>query len=172
MKSLPSDEAYTSQFHTKLVRKVFNRNIDIDPCADSTNRLNARVFFTEKTNGLTQDWFFPELENPCCFVNPPYSKGFQKAFLTKLIEQLEKRYIKEAITLTLDGVLHNRSTSVLIANHCQSVAMAGRIKFVDALGHPKGASNPRDHVFCYFGKNSDRFKEVFGLYYPIYQPVL
>lgn len=170
--SLDSDEAYTSEFHLNLVRLVFGGKIDIDPCTTKDNRTKAGQFFTKMDNSLIRNnWNPQKIEDACCFMNPPYSAGFQQAFLEKLAEQINLGHIKEAITLTLDGVLHNEGTKRLVVSRCSRVAMAGRIKFVDADGNSKGASNPRDHIFVYFGENPQNFVEVFGQHFPIYQPV-
>lgn len=169
--SLDSDESYTNEFHLNLVRLVFSGKIDVDPCTTKDNRTKAGHFFTKMDNSLIRNCWNPKkVEKACCFMNPPYSAGFQQAFLEKMLEQIDLGHIEEAITLTLDGILHNEGTKQLILSRCSRVAMAGRIKFVDGDGNSKGASNPRDHIFAYFGKDPCRFIEVFKPYYPIYKP--
>lgn len=166
---IASDEAYTNWDSIALVNEVLGK-IDIDPCTEKTNRLNAKTYFTIEQDALTQACWNPDaIDSATCFMNPPYSRGNQKAFLEKLIEQIEKEYIAEAIVLTLDGILHNQGTRHLAAK-ATVIAMAGGLKFVDSTNNYIGTSNPRDHVFLYFGDNPDKFNDVFGRTYLVCSP--
>lgn len=51
----------------------------IDPCTYSNNPLGLPIFFTEKNDGLKQQW----TEN--CFVNPPYTHLFDWVYRTALM---------------------------------------------------------------------------------------
>ena len=66
MYSSKSREWYTPM---KLYHKLDQEfHFDIDPCADTTNRLGCKIFYTAKEDGLSKK----EWPNGNVFCNPPY----------------------------------------------------------------------------------------------------
>ena len=62
----------TPDWILELVRKVFNRPIDLDPCWNPNAHTNAVQSYTLPTNdGLADTWDFPTV-----FVNPPYGVAY------------------------------------------------------------------------------------------------
>lgn len=66
---------------------------DLDVCA---NKHNAKLknYFDETINGLEQDWYGN------CWMNPPYSKGNQKLWVLKALEEIDKDNV-ETVTMLL-----------------------------------------------------------------------
>lgn len=58
-------------------------HFELDPCSDNNN-LNTRYYFTEKDNGLVQDW-----KKLRTFVNPPYGRELIK-WVKKSYEESKK----------------------------------------------------------------------------------
>lgn len=71
----------TPKYLFDIIDKEFN--IDLDPCT-TNNNLNCEYHFTEKEDGLKQDW-----KGLTAYINPPYGKDLQK-WVKKAYEEWQK----------------------------------------------------------------------------------
>jgi len=62
---------------------------DLDPCTSEDNPLGTEYFYTEKTDGLTQDWIIPERTMTKFYMNPPYGRDVVD-WVKKAHEQTQK----------------------------------------------------------------------------------
>jgi hypothetical protein len=154
-KKVTNDEWATPVLFVEMSRKVMGR-IDLDPASDAdfNKQIKATNFFDIEHDGLKQEWIGR------VFLNPPYSNGLIGKFAAKLIEEWNSGRMTEAVM-----VVHNCTET----RWFQSVMRAAtatcfpskRIRF-DA---PNGSPGPlplRGQTFFYFGKNVDKFTDVFG----------
>lgn len=79
--SSTTDQWATPQKFFDELNKEFN--FDLDPCATKENS-KCRKFFTEKDNGLLQDWSGHRV-----FCNPPYGRAIA-AWVKKCYEESQK----------------------------------------------------------------------------------
>ncbi len=145
-------EWFTPKKYITAVRKVLG-TIDLDPASSTlANKVvQAKKIFTEKDNGLKQEW------SGRVFLNPPYGGTAGAAFAEKLYESLGSGVV-EAIMLVnsraTDAEWFQKSFNGLICftNH--------RIDF-DSPSKKKSSST-HGSCFVYFGPNEDKFAKEFG----------
>jgi hypothetical protein len=96
------------------------------------------------------------------FVNPPYRRDLIKAFVKKLIEELQAKRCKGAILLT--DVSTSTQWFETVVRHCQSICFVRkRIGFLFAHdGENMGIHNPQGQMLAYFGSDAERFENVFS----------
>lgn len=150
---IPGDEWGTPGEYIELARKVMG-GIDLDPASNehAQKTVQADRFFTKDDDGLAQQW------TGKVWLNPPYSRRLINQFVDKLVAEWWARNVTEAIVLT-----HNR-TDTRWFSKLASVSICrcdtdGRIRFETADG--VGNSPPNGSTFFYFGKDPDRFFQVF-----------
>lgn len=61
--------------------------IELDPCADPSNYLNTKYYFTKEQDGLEQEWRFD------AFVNPPYGIENEIEWIEKAMLEHDKNDI-------------------------------------------------------------------------------
>ena len=89
-----SKEHYTPINIVNRAREVFNGEIDTDPATNAivnALRVNARVFYTEETNGLINRW------EGNVFLNPPGGKNKNKSSQFEWFFSAKKRYMEKEI---------------------------------------------------------------------------
>jgi ParB family chromosome partitioning protein len=145
------NEWYTPAQYVELARTVFGA-IDLDPASNERAQkvVKATTYFDASTNGLAQKW------SGRIWLNPPYSQPEIMQFIQKLIDELPN--IDEAILLT-----HNYTDTAwfhLAAKNAPAICFTrGRIKFYNQNG--EGCAPTQGQAFFYYGKNKERFAEVF-----------
>ena len=145
------NEWYTPAKYVELARTVFG-TIDLDPASNERAQkvVKATTYFDASTNGLAQKW------SGRIWLNPPYSQPEIMQFIQKLIDELPN--IDEAILLT-----HNYTDTAwfhLAAKNAPAICFTrGRIKFYNQNG--EGCAPTQGQAFFYYGKNKERFAEVF-----------
>lgn len=89
-----NDEWYTSAEYVEAARRVLG-GIDLDPASNARAQeiVRARRHFTEKDNGLEQEW------SGRVFLNPPYSRGNVQAFCEKLLREYKAGNVSAAVLL-------------------------------------------------------------------------
>lgn len=158
-----SVEWYTPEDIISDVIRVMG-GIDVDPCSPyHDGPVPATVHYTKAEDGLSLPW------NGRVFMNPPYGHAVLKWSMKLVFEYLEGR-TKEAIVLT------NSSTETRWFNQLSKVsglwcAPIQRIKFVPGENNPKENRPTKGNAIFYFGKNSERFIDVFSEWGPIYRVV-
>jgi len=156
------NEWYTPALYIEAVRQVLER-IDLDPASSAfaNQTVGATTYYTEKDNGLKQNW------QGKVWMNPPYAQPLIMQFIKKLTDEYNSGNISEAIVLT-----HNYTDTQWF--HCAQKDCAaicftrGRIRFLNANG--KTCSPTQGQAFFYFGENIARFNEAFqGLGFVVQQ---
>jgi len=145
------NEWYTPKEFIDGVKEVFG-SIDLDPASsDIANAsIQADKFFTQDDDGLSKEWFGN------VWLNPPYSQPEISQFIEKLIDSLE--VINQAILLT-----HNYTDTKWFhkaQSRCSAICFTkGRVGFLSPEGQK--AAPTQGQAFFYFGKNKEKFAEVF-----------
>jgi hypothetical protein len=152
------DESYTPTWVVNAVKEVVG-DIALDPTGNGQG-LIAYSEITQEQNTFTTDWTPYLSESDTVFMNPPYSKG--STFVDELWKYLDLGVVDVAITLTLPGLLHNKSSAWMFSSaYCHAIAFpCGRINYEN-----NGDSNPRDALFALWcGSDCDWGAEATGLF--------
>lgn len=113
------DNWRTPEHILELAREVFGGEIGCDPCTTADNPTKARVYWTEKDDGLSKGWA------DLTWINPPYSQAARWLECVQVTGQ-------EAIALIparTDTKLWHRTVWPTAQAIC---FWRGRIKFVGA----------------------------------------
>jgi phage N-6-adenine-methyltransferase len=158
-----NNEWFTPQKYVELARDVLG-GIDLDPAshAMAQETVRAERFFTEKDDGLQQEWFGR------VWLNPPYSQPDIGYFVDKLASEFLSGNVREGILLT------NNCTDAKWFHAAFDVARRicftrGRIKFT-SLGGGEAAAPVQGQAFFYFGENVEQFERVFSSIGAISEP--
>jgi len=152
-------ERYTPRQYIDAAREVLG-DIDLDPatCKQAQNTIRAKRIFTEADDGLEQEW------HGRVWLNPPYHRDLAPRFIDKLIAEIEAGRTTAAIMLTNNCTDTSWFDAAL--RICSAVCFTrGRIRF----SKPNGAEGalplhglpPQGQVFFYFGRDVQRFEDVF-----------
>ncbi|NEQ78082.1 MAG: hypothetical protein F6K23_36860 [Okeania sp. SIO2C9] len=146
-----SDCWYTPPEIVELVELVLGK-IDLDPCSDDGKHIPAKYHKTIREDGLACVWFGK------VFINPPYSCPGK--WIEKLISEVNDSNVTEAIAL----LPASTDTKWFAPLWNQPICFwKGRIKFLDTNYQPKLPAR-QSHCLVYWGKNTDKFNEVFSKY--------
>jgi hypothetical protein len=151
-----SDQRYTPKREYLKVVQCLGQ-IGLDPTSNSIKSIPALHHITTAQNCFTTDWEPLLQEVSTAFMNPPYSDT--TPFLERMVEYLRLGVLRQAVTLTLSGVLQNKSSQNLIRQYGVAIcAPHGRINFVGGKG-----SNDRDVIWVLWGEDAcvDRFAAAF-----------
>lgn len=151
----------TPKKYVDAVRDVFGGTIHLDPCSNRYSIVAANVEYSlPQHDGLRESWNFPTI-----YVNPPY--GIDHAHGTTIKDWLRKcegahrLYGSEVLALvpvaTNTGhwkrYVYGKATAICFLYDT-------RLRFlVKGRGEGKGA--PMSCAMIYWGKNFERFSEVF-----------
>lgn len=152
----------TPKKYVDAVRKVFGDKISLDPCANHYSIVNAVTEYRlPDHNGLIESWDFPTI-----YVNPPYGADRKKGTTIKhwlyRCAEAYKKYGSEVLALipvaTNTGHWKNyiwgRATAVCFLYDT-------RLRFL-VKGRDEGKGAPMSCAMVYWGKNFDRFFDVFS----------
>lgn len=143
--SIETDQRFTPQSELEKVRRSLGGVIGLDPCSNPQKTVPANHHITELEDCFRTDWEPFLISTPFVFMNPPYSGS--APFLSELCRYIDLGFVASAITLTLAGVLSNKSTQALVQKHAIAICHPfGRINFVNG-----GRSNDRDVVYILWG---------------------
>jgi phage N-6-adenine-methyltransferase len=157
-----SDSWYTPAQYIESARNALG-SIDLDPF--SSTQANAKVkaahYLTEADDALACKWI-KRKRGLNVWMNPPYSAKIIKPAVHRLVYEISKGNVGQAI------VLVNNATDTqwfqLMLKHCQAVCLtAGRISFENVDGKHIGG-NTRGQAFLYFGANVEDFRREFRQY--------
>lgn len=146
------DEWYTPAQYIELARLVMG-SIDLDPASNdyANETVKAARYFTQETDGLSQEW------SGNIWLNPPYSTALIQKFADKLISS----NFKQAIVL-VNNATETAWFEKLISKAAAVFFPKGRIRFVKRDG---GQGAPlQGQAFIYYGESPERFIEVFSSY--------
>jgi hypothetical protein len=151
----------TPQKYVDAVKAVFNGRIELDPCTNEFSIVHAEhEFMLPKNDGLREEWNYKTI-----YVNPPY--GTNKETGTSIRDWLAKcatahnQY--DAEVLALIPVATNTShwkRFVFTQAHGICFLYDTRLRFLES-GQDTGKGAPMACAMVYWGKNFDRFYEVF-----------
>lgn len=150
-----NNEWYTPVEYIDLAREVMG-SIDTDPasCKIANKTVNAKVFFTEKDDGLLQVW------KGNVWMNPPYAQPLIAQFCDAIVDRYKAGEIDQACVLVNNGTETAWGQKLL----CSASAVCfpkSRIKFIDPNGNPSGTPL-QGQMIVYLGVNVDKFKKLFG----------
>jgi phage N-6-adenine-methyltransferase len=131
----------TPKYLFDIINKEFN--IELDPCT-TENNLHCKYYFTEKEDGLNQDW-----KGLTAYINPPYGK--------ELVKWVKKSYEESLKGSTVIMLLQTTRTNTkwfhkYINNKAEIRFLDHRIKF-------DGANDfiPTPYMFVIWkGKEEDK----------------
>lgn len=147
------NEWYTPVEHVERVR-VFLGGIDLDPASSAKAQevIKATRFFSIDDDGLKRAW------KGRVFLNPPYAQPAIQQFAEKMIEEVDKGRVTEAVMLT-----HNYTDTEwfqIAYRSCAAICFTrGRIAFLDPDGNK--AAPTQGQAFFYYGKRAKKFAEAF-----------
>lgn len=146
----------TPPVYLEMVREVFNGEIDTDPATWHDNPTKAKTFYTIKTNGLAPEnhWYGN------VFINPPFSV-INLSFAQKLWDEIQAGKTTQAIALVKTGQIFNKGTGQIYKQADLICMPHGRIDYVGNDGEIATGAD-FDSAFCYFGGNTERFRQIFG----------
>lgn len=151
----------TPQKYVEAVKKVFDGNIDLDPCSNNYSIVNAEVEYKlPNQDGLKESWNYPTI-----YVNPPYGADRKRNTTIKnwLSKCCKAHYEYNAEVIALVPVATNTShwkKYVFGKAHSICFLYDTRLKFlVNGNGGGKGA--PMSCAMIYWGNNIEKFNNVF-----------
>ena len=129
-------------------------SIDLDPAssAEANMTVQADNFYTEKEDGLKQEWYGN------VWLNPPYSQA------SDFVDKLLSSDITQVIAL-----LNNATETAWFARMVRSekalVFHTGRMRFnCPAKENQQTNATMQGQVFVYFGPTAEKFLEEFSQY--------
>lgn len=145
--------------YINLIYKMFDV-VEFDPCSNEDSIVNANKEILLPEDGLQVDWNYKTI-----FVNPPFGRDFErkttiKDWIAKCYEAYEQ-YGSEVLLLA--PVATNTSHwKEYVFNKASSICFLydTRLKFrINGSENNKGC--PTACAMIYYGKNKDRFYEIF-----------
>lgn len=148
------NEWYTPEEYLDAARDVLGA-IDLDPASSAAAQkaVGAKRFFSEKQDGLKQEW------RGRVWLNPPYAQPLISEFVSKMVAERRAENVSAAIMLT-----HNYTDTAWF-HEAASLADAicftrGRVKFIDENGEE--AAPTQGQAFFYFGDDVPKFADRFA----------
>lgn len=146
--------------YIKLIEN-FLGEIELDPCSNEYSMVNAKVKYKLPIDGLKESWNFKTI-----FINPPY--GRDKERKTSIYDWISKGVItnreNESEILYLIPVATNtKHFKDLIFKNATAICFLAdtRLKFWNEGAEDKKGA-PMACCMVYFGKNYNRFEDVFS----------
>lgn len=151
----------TPQKYVDAVKEFFDGDIDLDPCSNEYSIVNALTEYRlPEQDGLRESWNFRRI-----YVNPPYGTDKERGTRIKnwLYRCVEAHKKNKSEVLALVPVATNtghwknyifgRATAV-------SFLYDTRLRFLVG-GKDEGKGAPMSCSMIYWGKNYDKFFEIF-----------
>jgi site-specific DNA-methyltransferase (adenine-specific) len=117
-----SNEWYTPQKLFDIIEKKLNLRFTLDPCATKLST-KCEKYYTKEDDGLSKSW-----KGETVFINPPYSKDLQPAFIKKAFEEAKDINTKCVLLIparTDTKIWHN----YIFKYATRILFIEGRIKF-------------------------------------------
>ena len=140
-----TNEWFTPDYIYRPLNERFK--FTLDPCC-TVESAKCKKFYTVADDGLKQDW-----GQNVVWVNPPYSRGVQAAFI-------RKAYESSLQGATVVMLIPARTETKVFSEYCtkasEIIFIVGRVKFISDKGG-KPAPAPFPSAIVVFGKyNMDR----------------
>jgi hypothetical protein len=152
----------TPRKYVNAINEFFGRQVALDPCSSKFSILHAEVeYMLPDKDGLRESWNFPTI-----YVNPPY--GADKARDTtikdwiRMCDLAHQKYGAEVLAL-VPVATNTRHWKDHIFGKAAGICFLAdtRLRFIiNGTENNKGA--PMSCAMVYWGKNLDRFNEVFS----------
>lgn len=147
--------------YVKAIKKFFEGTISLDPCSNEFSIVNAEKEFSLPYNdGLIEEWNYPSI-----YMNPPYGADRErgttiKDWLTKCVIS-HKKYGSEIIAL-IPVAANTSHWKQSIFGEAKAICFLydTRLKFLEN-GLDRGKGAPMACALIYWGRNYDRFYDVF-----------
>jgi hypothetical protein len=174
LKKLNGQEWYLPKNIVAVCRKALGGRIDTDPasCEIANKVVRAETFYSKETDGLRQEW------QGTVLLNPPYKARDIAAFTTKLLDELAKGNVTEAILVCQPKTDAKWFTNA--ARQSSIICFTRRIDFWNPnRPMPTGTFKSTGTVtrptngqaIFYFGKHPKRFQAAFKQYDRFYRLV-
>lgn len=151
----------TPKKYVDAVKEVFHGTIHLDPCSNRYSIVGARVEYSlPKHDGLEESWNFPTI-----YVNPPYGSDHEhgttiKNWLRKCAEA-SRLYHSEVLALVPVATNTAHWKKYIYGNVAGICFLYDtRLRFL-VNGRDQGKGAPMSCAMVYWGKNFQRFSEVF-----------
>lgn len=156
-----SQEWGTPQKYVDAVKRVYGGIIDLDPCSNKYSIVHAKTEYRlPKHDGLRESWNYGRI-----YVNPPYGADRERGSTIKMwiyrCAEAHKTYESEVLALipVAPNTVHWKN---YIWGRAASVSFLydTRLRFL-VNGKDEGKGAPMACAMVYWGKNYDKFFEVF-----------
>lgn len=151
----------TPKKYVEAVRRVFGGTISLDPCPSRYSIVGATTEYQlPEHDGLRESWDFPTI-----YVNPPYGADRQRG--TTINDWLyrcadaHKRYGSEVLAL-IPVATNTGHWKTYVWGRATGVCFLydTRLRFL-VQGRDEGKGAPMSCAMVYWGRNFDRFLDVF-----------
>lgn len=148
-----SDQRHTPDYIINAVRRTL-RTIDCDPASNeiAQRSIKARQFYTQENSGLDHEW----VGN--VFLNPPYSAGKHLPFAKKLVSEIIKGNVSQAIVITSSD-----SSPAWFREYAKisvAICLTPRIEFHNP--YAESSTNNAANFIFYYGHSVELFKKNFN----------
>jgi len=143
---------YTGPKYIEPMHELYGGPPDLDPasCREANDVIKARRFFSERENGLLQEW------HGSIWLNPPF--GLWNGWAAKALGEWHSGRVTQMCLLLSARSSTDKAVHPLIREADAIMVTNGRIPFWG----PKATSSPDDgHLVLYFGPNRERFADVY-----------
>jgi len=151
----------TPQKYVIAVKNFFDGEISLDPCSNEYSIVKAQTeFLLPKTDGLLENWNYPTI-----YVNPPYGADRErgttiKNWLAKCV--IAHRDFNSEILALVPVATNTGHWKQSVFGQARAICFLydTRLKFLEnGLDTGKGA--PMSCAMVYWGKNYEKFYEIF-----------
>jgi len=151
----------TPQKYVEAVKKMFNNNIELDPCSNKYSIVNASIeYMLPENDGLSETWNFRTI-----YVNPPYGadriRGTTiKNWLRKCAEA-HKKYGSEVLAL-IPVATNTTHWKYYVFGEAASICFLydTRLKFI-INGDDDNKGAPMACCMVYWGDKILKFQSIF-----------
>jgi len=146
--------------YVDAINKFFNNNIDLDPCSNLDSIIEAKVKYILPTDGLSQNWNYHNI-----YINPPYGRDVErKTTIKDWLKKIYNTYYEyNSDILALIPVATNTSHwKKYVFGKAMGICFLydTRLKF-RINGNEDNKGSPMACCMVYWGKDFERFKDVF-----------
>ena len=167
LKKINGEEWHTPKYIVAACRKALGGTIDTDPasCEIANKVVRAKTYYTKETDGLRHEWHGTVL------LNPPYNSKDIAAFTTKLLGEMTKGNVTQAIVMCQPKVdakwFTNAARAASIFCFTRRIAFWNPNKPMPTgmfISSGTAIKPTMGQAFFYFGKHVGRFRKAFRSY--------
>jgi len=142
-----SVEWFTPDYVLGMVRRVFGRDIDLDPFSTKENPTMARRVFTKEDDALSHNW---PLNIDNCFANPPYGKQLGPC-ISRVVESAEANANSpHALLLAASARWEQEYWWKIFSPDCEAMFLfRKRIRYLKSDGTAGGSPNYPSIMFFF-----------------------